>query len=245
MYNYSSFVPDWPVPANVKSIQTTRKGGCSAGPYRGFNLALHVGDEPEIVAKNRQQLPHFQHIHWLEQVHGVKTLLVEAAPLSLTQADGSYTFAPTQVCAVMTADCLPILLSNRNGDFVAALHCGWRGLAAGIIKHQLQQLALPNEGMLAWLGPAIGPAAFEVGSEVKQAFLQKSTQFETAFNVKSGEKFNADLYKIAKIQLNQLGVMDIFSQHECTYQQADKYFSYRRDGQTGRQASLIWLDKKA
>lgn len=241
----SVFTPQWPVPACIKALQTTRLGGFSQPPYNGFNLALHVQDVPEHVIANRQMLAENLPIHWLEQVHGNTLFEVTHNPSGVPVADASYSQVAGQVCAVMTADCLPVLITNRSGDFVAAVHCGWRSLASGILTRQLACFETLKASMLVWMGPAIGPNAFEVGAEVKQIFVNQSVAYEAAFQPIAGGKYLANIYQLARTQLAMSSVVDVYCQDECTFQQNQKYFSYRRDRITGRQASLIWIDPNA
>ena len=238
-------IPDWPVPANVKAATTTRSGGVSQQPYSGLNLGLHVGDRVEDVQHNRQLLQRrlglAEQPAWLNQIHSSRVLQLDA-PLSVApDADGSYTRVPGISCAVMTADCLPVLLCDQAGTQVAAVHAGWRGLAGGIIEAALDRFTVPADQILAWLGPAIGPDAFEVGGEVREQFIAAMPQAELAFRP-HGEKWLADLYLLARQRLQQYGVTEIYGGDHCTFGEPELFYSYRRDGVTGRQASLIWLD---
>lgn len=234
--------PDWPAPARVAAVSSTRLGGFSRAPWNGFNLGGHVGDDPSAVAANRRQL--FQLLDmpeapcWLQQIHGAR---VVSASGQGCEADASISGRPGKVCAVMTADCLPLLLCNRQGSQVAAVHAGWRGLAAGVIENTLDGFDCPPQDILAWLGPAIGPAAFEVGSEVRQAFVQQDPQAARAFRSRRKDKWLADIYQLARLRLSGKGVHQVSGGNYCTYSDSRRFFSYRRDGQTGRMASLIWL----
>jgi hypothetical protein len=235
-------IPDWPAPANVKAIQTTRLGGHSLAPYNSFNLGDHVQDDALAVVKNRQLLSDYLPSEpvWLNQVHGID--VIDAAKSScLPNADASFSKVRNVVCVSMTADCLPILLCNHQGTAVAAIHAGWRSLCDGVIEASIKAMGLKPEDLMAWLGPAIGPNAFEVGAEVRAAFIAKDAQAEQAFKA-SGDKWLGDLYGIAKQRLNQQGLMGIYGGGECTYSDPSQYFSFRRDGLTGRMASLIWLE---
>lgn len=238
--------PDWPAPANVKAVSTTRAGGVSQQPYHGLNLGLHVGDKAEDVQCNRQllqqQLGLAEPPAWLNQIHSNRVLALDAPLQAVPDADGSYTRVPGITCSVMTADCLPVLLCDKAGTQVAAVHAGWRGLADGIIEAALDKFTVPAEQVLAWLGPAIGPDAFEVGSEVRQQFVAAMAQAELAFSP-HGEKWLADLYLLARQRLQQYGVTEIYGGEYCTFGEPELFYSYRRDGVTGRQASLIWLEK--
>ncbi|HEY0634121.1 MAG TPA: peptidoglycan editing factor PgeF [Gammaproteobacteria bacterium] len=237
-------LPDWPAPPQVRAGTTTRQGGVSLPPYNTLNLASHVGDEPRAVAENRRrlreqlQLP--EEPRWLNQVHGrcAADAAVVAAPCD---ADASFTALPGVVCAVLTADCLPLLLCDRAGTKVAAVHAGWRGLHGGVIEQTVRAMNIAGEELLAWLGPAIGPAAFEVGGEVRDAFMAVDARAAQAFRT-HGERWLADLYLLARQRLAAVGVTDVFGGGRCTFHEPDKFYSYRREAQTGRMASLIWLE---
>ena len=234
-------LPDWPAPPSVRACVTTKLGGVSAPPFGPFNPATHVGDDPQAVLKNRQRLVSLLGCKpaWLQQVHGVA--VVEANPAALCEADASWTRKPGIACTVMTADCLPALFCDRAGSRVAAAHAGWRGLAAGVLEATLDQLAVPADQVLVWLGPAIGPQAFEVGAEVREAFVTQHAQAASAFqpSVNAG-KFIADIYQLARIRLAACGVEAVYGGDFCTFNDP-RFFSYRRSAQTGRFASLIWL----
>ncbi|MER3383841.1 purine nucleoside phosphorylase YfiH [Pectobacterium aroidearum] len=236
--------PDWPLPESVKSCSTTRIGGHSVAPYDSLNLGNHVGDESACVTANRQALVEMAGLpampHWLEQVHGIDVIRIgEGAPISVC-GDAAYTDKKGQVCAVMTADCLPVLFCAINGDEVAAAHAGWRGLHAGVLEETLACFRAQPTQIMAWLGPAIGPDAFEVGPEVRDAFIQHDSAAASAFRPE-GNKFFADIYQLARLRLRAAGVTQIFGGNACTVSEPHKFFSYRRDGVTGRMASLIWL----
>ncbi len=235
--------PDWPAPKRVRACATTRRGGVSGGPYDSLNLGDHVGDTPAAVAENRNRLVAALELPapplWLNQVHGCR--VVEAAKVqSGCDADASVSRAPGRVCAVMSADCLPLLLCDRAGSCVAAVHAGWRGLADGVVEAALEQMQRPASEILAWLGPAIGPDHFVVGEDVRRQFLMHNSQAEAAFHP-AGERWLADIYALARQRLRNSGVSAIFGGGECTFRDRERYFSYRRDGTTGRMASLIWL----
>lgn len=253
-------VPDWPAPARVRALSTTRMGGVSAGPYGlvdgsagGLNLGTHVGDDPSAVAANRARLA--SHLpampRWLEQVHGCGVITADDAGEgeSVPRADASVSAAPGHVCAIMTADCLPVLLCNTAGTVVGAAHAGWRGLCDGVIEATLARMAARTGAgaqWLAWLGPAIGPDAFEVGAEVRDAFLQRALPDEraavgAAFVAGAPGKFLADLYALARIRLARAGCAQVFGGNACTVRDADRFYSYRRDRTTGRMATLVWL----
>lgn len=235
--------PDWPAPAGVHAATTLRTGGVSIGPYASLNPALHVGDDPAAVMNNRRliraKLALPAEPFWLEQIHSSRVVKAGVAAGS-PQADASYTDMPGVVCAVMTADCLPLLFSSVDGLRIAAVHAGWRGLLAGVIRNTVA--ALEAREMLVWLGPAIGADAFEVGEEVRAAFLQKSPLFAEAFKAQANGKWLADIYQLARIELNALGVKNLYGGHFCTVTEQDRFYSYRRDTVTGRMATLIWRD---
>lgn len=243
--NSSFIIPDWPAPKNVKSLQTTRMGGVSQGVFTGFNLGDHVADDPSYVALNRKQLADQlpSRPKWLTQVHGVDVVNVATCEQGVS-ADASFCHEPNGVCVVMTADCLPLLFCDEQGRQVAAAHAGWRGLLDGVIEQTLQTFTSPMSQVLVWLGPAIGPEAFEVGAEVRAAFIEKDPAAEVCFKP-SGQanKWLADIYALAKLRLQAKGVSKIYGGEFCTFSQADTFFSYRRDGQTGRMASCIWREK--
>ncbi|MWV11754.1 peptidoglycan editing factor PgeF [Pseudomonas sp. R-28-1W-6] len=233
--------PDWPAPAHVRACVTTRAGGVSQAPFDGLNLGDHVEDDPQAVARNRQILTSALHCQpaWLRQVHGIR--VVEADPATVAEADASWSATPGIASAVLTADCLPALFCDRAGTRVAAAHAGWRGLAGGVLEATLEALALPPEEVLVWLGPAIGPQAFEVGAEVREAFLASQAEAASAFrpSVNVG-KFLADIYQLARIRLAARGVGAVYGGGFCTVSDA-RFYSYRRAARTGRFASLIWL----
>jgi YfiH family protein len=234
-------MPQWPAPAKVKTCVTTRSGGVSAMPFDSLNLGEHVGDDPQAVAKNRQRLVSLLGCKpaWLQQVHGVA--VAEANPALVLEADASWTSTAGIACTVMTADCLPVLFCDRAGTRVAAAHAGWRGLAAGVLESTLEQLAVPVDQVLVWLGPAIGPKAFEVGAEVREAFVAQQSQATEAFLPSANPgKFMADIYQLARIRLAACGVDAVYGGDFCTYSDL-RFFSYRRSVQTGRFASMIWL----
>ncbi len=243
----SCLTPAWPAPFRVRALSTCRGGGCSRPPYDSLNLACHVGDDPAAVVVNRQRLRHLAGLPaqplWLQQVHG--TVLVDAAQAAAgVSADGAFARDPGVVCAVLTADCLPLLLCDRHGYSVAALHCGWRGLAAGIVEQALATLAVAGDEFLAWLGPAIGPAAFVVGEEVRQAFVAHDPAAAAAFVPGVAGRWHADLYALARQRLAACGVHRVYGGGRCTWHEEREFFSYRRDGPTGRMATLIWMEEE-
>jgi YfiH family protein len=244
--------PDWPAPANITALVTLRTGGHSLAPYRSFNLAAHVGDDDAAVAANRsslaRSLPWGARVQWLNQVHG--TNVVEAGNGDATPvADAAWSRLPGRACAVLTADCLPVLLCSRGGDVVAAAHAGWRGLLGGVLENTVAAMGADPRELLAWLGPAIGPAAFEVGPEVRSAFVAAAPSAAAAATgacFHSGDArpghYLADLYGLARLRLNSLQIGSVYGAGYCTLTEADRYFSYRRDGCTGRMASLILIN---
>lgn len=236
-------VPDWPAPARVRSLQTLRGAGCSLAPWDSFNLGDHVGDDPAQVAANRAALR--EHLPaepgWLKQVHGIATVNPKNSP-NLKEADAAFTRDPGVVCTVMTADCLPVLFCDRAGTVVAAAHAGWRGLAAGVLEATIRDMAVPADELLTWLGPAIGPSAFDVGDEVRAVFVAHDAQAAQAFVEHGQGKWLADIYLLARQRLTTAGVTSISGGERCTFSESADFFSYRRDGVTGRMASLIWLE---
>jgi YfiH family protein len=234
--------PDWPAPANVKALQTTRHGGVSAGVYASLNLGDHVKDEPQHVAANRQLLSPYMPSEpvWLNQVHGVR--VIDAALSScLESADASFATRKQVVCVTMTADCLPVLLCDQAGTAVAAIHAGWRSLCDGVIEATVAAMPVPAGQLMVWLGPAIGPDAFEVGSEVRAQFMAKDAQARSAFRAKD-DKWLGDLYTIARQRLQVIGITQVYGGGRCTYSEPETFFSFRRDGDTGRMGSFIWLE---
>ena len=237
-------LPDWPLPKGVAACSSTRVGGVSLPPYDSLNLGAHCGDNAEHVEENRARvfaaggLP--SKPVWLEQVHGTDVLTLSGGPYASKRADASYSNTPGTVCAVMTADCLPVLFCNQAGTEVAAAHAGGRGLCAGVLEQTVACFADKPENLLAWLGPAIGPQAFEVGAEVREAFMGHDPQADSAFRP-HGEKYFADIYLLARQRLASVGVRHVFGGDRCTFSDKDNFFSYRRDKTTGRMASFIWL----
>lgn len=252
MIEPSGIALDWPIPAGVRAFISTRAGGFSQAPYASNNMGLHVGDDPQAVEKNRAQLCArlglIKTPQWLEQVHGVKVVNAKADSLVRT-ADGSYSDQRGQACLVMTADCLPVLLCDRQGAQVAALHCGWRSLARGICARGLQKFSGNPGDILAYLGPAIAQPHFEVGVEVLEAFFKGARSHEHREQIAAAFisahrplHFFADIYALARAELQALGVNAIYGGNYCTYAEADRFYSFRRDKTTGRMASLIWLE---
>lgn len=238
--NFGRIIPDWPAPAAVRAFSTTRVGGVSTGPWSGFNLGLRCGDDPGNVSHNREllnrDLP--SPPRWIQQVHGDRVWVYAGNGDQEVEADATVSFAPGEVCAVLTADCLPVFFCNRQGDRVAVAHAGWRGLAAGILESTVTALDEDPASLMAWLGPAIGPAVYEVGPEVAESFLGEREQ---AFAV-HGDRYLMDLYAIARIKLKKSGVRAVSGGGFCTFSEPDRFYSYRRDGITGRMAHLIWFE---
>lgn len=235
-------VPDWPAPATVKACVTSRAGGVSQPPFDTFNLGDHVTDDPAAVMENRTRLRSALACQpaWLSQVHS--TTVVRADITRCDVADASWTDACGIACAVLTADCLPVLFCNRSGTRVAAAHAGWRGLAAGMLEATVATIESPDDPLMAWLGPAIGPAAFEVGAEVREAFVSHDASSEVAFtSSRNACRYMADLYQLARLRLARCGVTAVYGGGFCTFDDP-RFYSYRRAALTGRFASLIWLD---
>lgn len=236
-------LPDWPAPPWIKAVTTTRQGGFSAAPFDSLNLGQTVGDNLDCVLKNqtllKKSLGLTQDPLWLKQIHGIR--VISANHTTDRAADAVYTNEPQSVCAVLTADCLPLLVCSKTRHCVAAIHAGWKGLAAGVIENSIKALACPPEDLLAWLGPAIGPQAFVVGEDVFSQFVKKSPELKVAFEEIGNKKWLANLYQLAKQHLNKLGIDAIYGGQHCTYTNKAQFFSFRRDKITGRQASLIWL----
>lgn len=234
----------WPNLASVGTLSTTREGGVSLPPFSSLNLGLHVADNPKHVLQNRALLECYlpKPAVWLNQMHSADVLNVNEQynVEQIQTADALYTQLKNQPLAIMTADCLPILLTSYDGSEVAAIHGGWRGLEKGIIKNTLACFKSSANQINAWLGPAIGAKQFEVGAEVAALFNRQSPLFKSAFVMQPNQKYLCDIYLIARIQLQQLGVINISGGEHCTVSQSSEFFSYRRDGKTGRMASLIW-----
>jgi YfiH family protein len=237
--------PDWPAPARVRALTTTRAGGHSRAPFDSFNLSLRSGDEIENVKRNRLLLRERAELPaepvWLRQVHGSRVVAASNAE-PYTEADGSHTDRPGVVCAVLTADCCPVFLCDRQGSRVAMLHGGWRGLAKGLIEEGVKQMQVPASELMAWLGPAIGPTAFEVGRDVYDAFVGDDPACATAFTSIPNRKWLADIYALARRRLSAAGVTQIGGGMHCTVSERERFFSYRRDRVCGHMASLIWLE---
>ena len=238
--------PDWPAAAWIRAGASTRQGGVSPAPYDSLNLGCYVEDAASNVAQNRQRLSDGGGLPnvpaWLNQVHGVDVVDASSAR-DVPDADASYSHCGGVVCAVLTADCLPVLLCDKQGEVVAAAHAGWRGLAEGVLDATVMAMGVSASQLMVWLGPAIGPQAFEVGDEVRAAFMSHHAEAELAFRPSPAGRWLADIYQLARIRLRAIGVTSIYGGHWCTYTDKDRFFSYRRDGVTGRMASLIWIDE--
>jgi YfiH family protein len=239
--------PEWPAPRGVRALITTRAGGVSRGAYAGFNLGLRSGDAIEAVVRNRATLRQWLPAEplWLRQVHGTSVVEADGAN-EMPEADAAFSRRPGTVCAVLTADCLPVLLCDERGTVIAAAHAGWRGLCAGVIEQTLRAMDRPPAALLAYLGPAIGPAAYEVGAEVRAAFIAAAqggdAETAAAFAPGNSGKYYADLYALARLRLARSGVRRIYGGGYCTLTERERFYSYRRDGATGRMASLIWME---
>ena len=244
-------IPDWPATNRVKALMTTRTGGVSRAPYDSFNTATHVGDTPADVMENRrllgQDLP--GEPLWLNQIHG--NGVARFGGDGIPDADASVAFQPGQVCVVQTADCLPVLFCDQAGSVVAAAHAGWRGLAGGVLEETVKAMGVAPDKILAWLGAAIGPETFEVGEEVREAFVRQHALAGVAFRPalpgtldEAPRKWLADIYALARIRLAAVGVERVYGGGLCTFKDQARFFSYRREQNTGRMASLIWLQDK-
>ena len=236
--------PDWPAPDRVRACTTTRTGGRSQGPYAALNLALHVGDDPKDVMANRALLRDDAGLPaeplWLEQVHGTDIINADL-PGAERRADGCYSHTAGRVCCIMTADCIPVLLCDRAGTRVAALHAGWRGLAAGILARGVEMLDCPARELLAWLGPAIGPQAYEIDDSVRDTFTSRDPGASAAFTPNRPGHWQADLHALARRALRHAGVEEVYADGHCTYTEPERFYSHRRAAPCGRMASLIWL----
>lgn len=238
----SWIVPEWPAPAGVGALSTVRDGGMSSGPWRSLNLGDHVGDDPACVAANRARLRAELPAEpvWLRQVHGTRCVVADEVAVGI-EADAAITRRRGVVCAVLTADCLPVLLCDDAGSVVGVAHAGWRGLAAGVIEATVQAMAVPGDRLMAWLGPGIGPLAFEVGADVHAAFVDADPGAASAFVGHDNGKWLCDIAALAARRLAALGVRRITKADFCTAREPARFFSYRRDGVCGRMASLVWL----
>jgi polyphenol oxidase len=241
-----ALLPNWPVPAVIHAAFTLRTGGVSRPPFDDFNIAAHVGDDPRAVAENRRRLRDRLSLPaepaWLEQVHGQRVIDLDrqTSPEALGAADGAVTRTAGRICVVQVADCMPVLLAARDGSAVGAAHAGWRGLAGGVLEAAVRAMSIPTAELLAWLGPAIGQRHFEVGAEVRAAFLAVDAGASVAFSANERGRWQCDLHVLARRRLAALGVNAVFGGDWCTFADRGRFFSYRRDGRCGRMAALIW-----
>ncbi|MGH8283762.1 MAG: peptidoglycan editing factor PgeF [Gammaproteobacteria bacterium] len=237
-------IPDWPVPVNVRAVSTTRTGGVSKGVYASLNLGQHVGDDAGAVAENRRYLMSALNLHrephWLKQVHGARIVRLDSAAIA-EPFDAAVTQSLDAACVILTADCLPVLFCDRAGKTVAAAHAGWRGLAAGVLETSIAAMHTPPAEILAWLGPAIGPDAYEVGEDVHTALVKDRPQADEAFEPRRPGKWLCDLYLLASQRLRRAGIKHVYGGGFCTFSERERFFSYRRNGECGRMATLIWL----
>ncbi len=241
-------LPNWHAPPWIRALTTCRRGGVSAPPYDGLNLGDHVGDDPECVAANRRLLRQRAALpaepRWLCQVHGCEVAQWNGMP-GVVEADAAATSEPGVVCAVLTADCLPLLLCNENGSRVAVAHAGWRGLVNGVVEAAVAAFDDESAHLMVWLGPAIGPSVFEVGDEVRDMFLDAYSEDNSCFKAHGEGHWLADIYRLASNRLTRLGIGAISGGNYCTYTDSQRFFSYRRDGKTGRMVSLIWIEEQS
>lgn len=236
-------VPDWPVPATVRALVTTRAGGVSSGPYASLNLGIAVNDDPAAVAENRRRVR--AHLpaepRWLKQVHGVGVVHADSVT-TLVEADAATTRTPGVVCVVQMADCMPVLLAARDGSIVGIAHAGWRGLAGGVVERTIEAMNAGPASIIAWLGPAIGPNAFEVGDEVRAAFVADDASAATAFRPLQAGKWLADLFALARQRLQRAGVAAVHGGGLCTVADPTRFFSHRRDRISGRMGAFLWIE---
>ena len=242
----SYLLADWPAPANIRAFTTTRLGGNSAGAFSRFNMGLYSGDDQAVVQQNRQQLMDDWQLtgtpQWLKQVHGV-TVVHSRLNGQEQEADACFSTDAGVASAVLTADCLPVLLCNQSGTVVAAAHAGWKGLVGGVLEATVKAMQVPEEDIMAWMGPAIGPDNFEIGPEVREQFLKVMPDAEQAFKPGEGDRWYGDLYLLARLRLQAVGLAGVYGGGFCTVDQSEQFFSYRRDGQqSGRMASMIWME---
>lgn len=241
--------PDWPAPAGVRAVFTLRGGGVSVGVCASLNVGAHVQDDPLAVAENRRRIGAAFELPgepaWLTQVHGNRVVRLHADELPGAGADAVVTGQRGRVCAIQVADCLPVLFAARDGSMIAAAHAGWRGLAAGVLENTVDALGVPPSQLLAWIGPGIGRRHFEVGPEVREAFIGAARKgapaVEAAFVPNARGRWHCDLVALARLRLADLGVNPVHGGHWCTFADAEHFFSHRRDGRSGRMAALIWM----
>ena len=245
MTSVSTLIPDWRAPERVHAAFTLRHGGVSVRPYDSLNVGVHVGDSAAAVTENRARIHRALRLPgepvWLEQVHGAQVSQLDQSS-HLTRADASVTHSAAKVCAIQVADCMPVLFAARDGSAVGAAHAGWRGLAGGVLEATVRSLSIAPSQLIAWLGPAIGPENFEVGAEVRDAFIAGDAAAAEAFIANDRGRWQCDLYWLARRRLESIGLASISGGGWCTYADAGRFFSYRRDGQCGRMAALIWRD---
>ncbi len=235
--------PDWPLNDKVTAFTTCRTGGSSLAPFNELNPAIHVGDDKQHVISNRNEINQFLGeefaIKWLNQTHSTRVVDAQKIIADEVDADASYTCHTKVACAVLTADCLPLLFSNAEGTCVAAAHAGWRGLADGVIENTINAMSQVSMPEFVWMGPAISPKAFEVGPDVYQSFVTRKTAFESCFKANGEDKWNFDIYQAARIVFEEAKIKNIYGGTYCTYYDESKFFSYRRDNITGRMATII------
>jgi YfiH family protein len=250
--------PEWPAPKGVRSAFTLRTGGVSVSPHDSLNVGAHVGDVAARVEENRRRVRGRLGLPtepvWLQQVHGVEVADLDVAEARVragcpdagaagfARADAAVTRRPGRVCVIQVADCMPVLFAARDGSAVGAAHAGWRGLAGGVLEETVLHLGVPAPQLIAWLGPTIGQNHFEVGDEVRAAFMSRDPDAASSFEANARGRWQCDLYALAKRRLLALGIRDVFGGGWCTYADAERFFSYRRDGQCGRMAALVWME---
>jgi polyphenol oxidase len=238
--------PNWPAPAGVRALSTLRTGGVSVGHYASLNLATHVGDESDAVIRNRESLKASANLPaepiWLEQVHGNVVCHVTGPVASTPTADACVTRVKQQICTILTADCLPVIFCDLDGTAVGAAHAGWRGLAGGVLSETLREMGCSPERVIAWMGPAIEQSAFEVGDEVREQFIGRAPQHADAFAKNERGRWQADIYALARRELEALNVAGVYGGEFNVYADAERFYSYRRDKQTGRMATMVWIE---
>lgn len=243
MTPFDWITPDWPAPPRVRALVTTRSGGVSIGPYASLNLGIAVNDDPKAVAENRARvrahLP--EEPRWLKQVHGAAVVAGESVS-ALVEADASVTRTPGVVCVIQMADCMPVLLATRDGSVIGIAHAGWRGLAGGVVERTIEAMRADPAAMIAWLGPAIGPDTFEVGEEVRAAFVAADPAAVDAFRPLDTGKWLADLFTLARQRLARAGLTAVHGGGLCTVSDPTRFFSHRRDRLTGRMGAFLWLE---
>lgn len=244
-------IPDWPAPATVHAVFTLRTGGVSVSPYDSLNVGMHVGDAPAAVAENRRRVREVAGLPaeplWLQQVHGSEVVEVVTKPVAeqgatSPRADAAVTRERNCVCVVQVADCMPVLFAAQDGSVVGAAHAGWRGLAGGVLEASVRKLGVSPEGLMAWMGPAIGQANFEVGDDVRDTFVATDAGSRVAFTSNERGRWQCDLYELAKRRLAAMGIGSVHGGGWCTYADRSRFFSYRRDGQCGRMAAIVWME---